>query len=87
MPTFAVTAPWDESNINTFDNYLKIDDEGCWPTTWKGSYIASVMADPWGNAYQYLNPGVHGEIDVFSYGADGAPGGEANDADIGSWNL
>ena len=46
-----------------------------------------IPKDPWGNAYQYLSPGVHGEIDVFSYGADGAPGGEGNDADIGSWNL
>ncbi len=43
--------------------------------------------DPWGQPYQYLNPGVHGEIDVFSLGADGAPGGEGADADIGSWNL
>lgn len=41
--------------------------------------------DPWGNAYQYLNPGVHGDIDVFSLGADGQPGGEGADADIGSW--
>jgi general secretion pathway protein G len=43
--------------------------------------------DPWGNSYQYLNPGLHGEIDLFSLGADGAPGGEGNDADIGSWSL
>ncbi|MEX3639669.1 type II secretion system major pseudopilin GspG [Paraburkholderia sp. BR14427] len=62
------------------------------PTNWKdGGYLerpASGMlriSDPWGNSYQYLNPGVHGEIDVFSYGADGKPGGEGNDADIGSW--
>ena len=50
-------------------------------------YIERLPKDPWGNPYQYLNPGVRGEIDVFSYGADGAPGGEGNDADIGSWNL
>lgn len=43
--------------------------------------------DPWGQPYQYLNPGVHGEVDVFSLGADGAPGGENADADIGSWAL
>lgn len=42
--------------------------------------------DPWGAPYQYLNPGVRGEIDVFSFGADGQPGGENNDADIGSWD-
>ncbi len=41
--------------------------------------------DPWGNAYQYRNPGSHGDIDVFSYGRDGAPGGEDFDADIGNW--
>lgn len=58
------------------------------PPNWKpGGYIERLPKDPWGGAYQYLNPGVQGEIDVFSYGADGAPGGEANDADIGSWNL
>jgi len=58
------------------------------PLNWKpGGYIERLPKDPWGGAYQYLNPGVQGEIDVFSYGADGAPGGEANDADIGSWNL
>lgn len=55
---------------------------------WKaGGYLERLPRDPWGNPYQYLNPGLHGEIDVFSFGADGAPGGEGNDADIGSWNL
>ena len=55
---------------------------------WKsGGYVERVPKDPWGNAYQYLNPGVRGELDIFSMGADGAPGGEGNDADIGSWNL
>jgi general secretion pathway protein G len=58
------------------------------PANWKaGGYLERLPKDPWGNPYQYLNPGVHGEIDVFSYGADGAPGGEGNDADIGSWTL
>jgi general secretion pathway protein G len=55
---------------------------------WKdGGYIERLPKDPWGNPYHYLNPGVHGELDVFSMAADGAPGGEGNDADIGSWNL
>lgn len=49
------------------------------------SYMDRLPADPWGTSYQYLNPGVHGEIDVFSLGADGRAGGEGNDADIGSW--
>jgi general secretion pathway protein G len=58
------------------------------PPNWKtGGYLERLPKDPWGNAYQYLNPGLHGEIDVFSYGADGAAGGEGNDADIGSWTL
>ena len=52
----------------------------------KGSrYMDRVPHDPWSTPYQYLNPGVHGEIDVFSLGADGKPGGEGADADIGSW--
>jgi len=58
------------------------------PLNWKpGGYIERLPKDPWGSPYQYLYPGVRGELDVFSYGADGAPGGEGNDADIGSWNL
>jgi general secretion pathway protein G len=55
---------------------------------WKaGGYVERVPRDPWGNPYHYLNPGVRGELDVFSMGADGALGGEGNDADIGSWDL
>ena len=58
------------------------------PPNWKGSgYLDRLPKDPWGHPYQYLNPGVHGDIDVFSYGRDGQPGGEGVDADIGSWNL
>ena len=55
---------------------------------WKaGGYLERLPKDPWGNLYQYLNPGLRGEIDLFSFGADGTPGGEGNDADIGSWSL
>ncbi len=58
------------------------------PLNWKaGGYVERLPKDPWGNPYQYLSPGVHGEIDVFSYGADGAAGGDGNDADIGNWTL
>jgi general secretion pathway protein G len=58
------------------------------PSNWKpGGYLERLPRDPWGHAYQYLSPGLHGEIDVFSFGADGAAGGEGFDADIGSWNL
>jgi general secretion pathway protein G len=57
---------------------------GVIPPNWK-PYVEKLPNDPWGRPYQYLNPGVRGEIDVFSYGADGQPGGEGNDADVGSW--
>jgi general secretion pathway protein G len=58
------------------------------PPNWKaGGYLERLPRDPWGNPYQYLNPGLRGEIDVFSFGADGVAGGEGFDADIGSWNL
>lgn len=55
---------------------------------WKsGGYVDKLPNDPWGAPYQYLSPGIRGEVDVFSYGADGQPGGEGNNADIGSWEL
>jgi general secretion pathway protein G len=58
------------------------------PANWKpGGYVERLPKDPWGNPYQYLSPGLRGEIDVFSYGADGVAGGEGVDADIGSWRL
>ena len=57
------------------------------PANWKtGGYLDRLPQDPWRHDYLYLNPGLHGEIDIFSYGADGASGGEGNDADIGSWS-
>ncbi|ODV42207.1 type II secretion system protein GspG [Cupriavidus sp. UYMMa02A] len=56
------------------------------PNNWKGGgYLEKLPKDPWGHPYQYLNPGVRGEIDVFSFGADGQAGGSGNDADIGNW--
>jgi general secretion pathway protein G len=56
------------------------------PLNWKSEgYLDRVPKDPWGTPYQYLQPGVHGSFDVFSFGADRASGGEGNDADIGSW--
>jgi len=54
------------------------------PNNWK-PYVEKLPNDPWGNPYQYLNPGIKGEVDVMSLGANGQPGGEGNDADIGSW--
>ncbi|MFT0531432.1 type II secretion system major pseudopilin GspG [Castellaniella hirudinis] len=72
-------------------------DHGRYPTAEQGlavlaarqddrtAYMDRLPVDPWGAPYQYLNPGVHGEVDVFSLGADSAPGGEGNDAEVGSW--
>jgi general secretion pathway protein G len=54
------------------------------PGRWR-PYLDKLPNDPWGRPYQYLNPGVHGQVDVLSLGADGQPGGEGNNADIGSW--
>ncbi len=53
---------------------------------WKtGGYLSALPKDPWGREYQYVRPGQHGEVDVFSLGADGVPGGEGRDADFGNW--
>lgn len=54
------------------------------PGNWR-PYLEKLPNDPWGNPYQYLNPGVRGEIDVMSFGADSQSGGEGKNADIGSW--
>ena len=53
----------------------------------EGGYFlrSELPADPWGNPYQYRNPGERGRIDIFSFGADGRPGGEDLNADIGNW--
>ena len=54
---------------------------------WKpGGYLDRLPVDPWGNPYQYLNPGNNGEIDIYTLGRDGQPGGEGPDADIGNWD-
>ncbi|MES2089751.1 MAG: type II secretion system major pseudopilin GspG [Pseudomonadota bacterium] len=54
------------------------------PSNWK-PYLEKLPSDPWQQPYQYVNPGVKGAVDVFSFGADGQSGGEGKDADIGSW--
>ncbi|MDP3635857.1 MAG: type II secretion system major pseudopilin GspG [Azonexus sp.] len=56
------------------------------PGNWK-SYLEKLPSDPWGTPYKYLQPGIKGEVDVVSYGADGQPGGQGFDADIESSNL
>jgi general secretion pathway protein G len=54
------------------------------PPNWR-PYLDKLPGDPWGRSYQYINPGLRGEVDVLSLGADGQAGGEGKDADIGSW--
>jgi len=66
------------------DALVKKPAVGVVPPNWKPN-LDKLPADPWGRPYQYLNPGVKGEIDVFSFGADGQPGGEGKNADLGSW--
>ncbi len=55
---------------------------------WKGPYIKGglIPLDPWDNDYVFKKPGDHGDFDIISYGADGMPGGEDENADIGNWN-
>lgn len=54
---------------------------------WRGPYIKQLRPDPWGNPYQYRNPGTHhpSNFDIWSRGADGQDGGEGEGADIGNW--
>lgn len=53
----------------------------------ENAYLKKTPVDPWGSPYVYLSPGVHDQYDIISYGADGEPGGEGNDADVNSWEL
>ncbi|MFY2510027.1 type II secretion system protein GspG [Vibrio pectenicida] len=53
----------------------------------EGGYIRRLPTDPWGNDYQYLSPGDHGNVDIFTLGADGQEGGEGINTDIGNWNI
>jgi general secretion pathway protein G len=55
---------------------------------WKsGGYLQRLPKDPWQRPYQYLSPGVHGAIDIYTQGADGQPGGDGPNADVGNWEL
>lgn len=57
------------------------------PTNWQpGGYIKKLQKDPWQREYMYLSPGEHGELDIYSLGADGVEGGEGSNADIGNWD-
>lgn len=53
---------------------------------WNGPYLRrGLPEDPWGNPYRYRYPGQHGDFDIYSYGADNAPGGTGENADVGNW--
>lgn len=54
---------------------------------WNGPYLRRGLPDdPWGNPYRYQSPGRFGEVDIYSFGADNAPGGSGDNADIGNWD-
>jgi general secretion pathway protein G len=82
----------DNSKYPTTDQGLQaLTEQPADPTikNWRpGGYIQRISKDPWGNPYQYANPGTHGkEYDLYSFGADGQPGGDGINADIGNWNI
>lgn len=56
------------------------------PQDWK-PYLKSLPRDPWGREYIYLNPGEHGEVDIFTFGAAGQPGGTGVNAQVGNWDA
>ena len=69
---------------------VEMPETGMIPKNWrKGGYLEKnrVPVDPWGNDFVYLSPGVHGDYDITSYGADGVPGGEDKNKDINSWEI
>lgn len=58
------------------------------PQDWTaGGYLKRLPVDPWGHPYHYLNPGKHGEIDIFTYGAANKPNGKGINATVGNWNV
>jgi general secretion pathway protein G len=87
-----VKAKSDIRAIESALNLYKLDNFN-YPTTDQGlealvpKYIDRLSKDPWGNPYLYLSPGLHGDIDVYTLGADGLQGGTDKNADIGNWNL
>ena len=73
-------------NLYKLDNFdYPSTDEGLEALVPK--YIDRLANDPWGNSYLYLSPGLHGDMDIYTLGADGLQGGEGKNADIGNWNV
>lgn len=84
-----------KSDIQAIESALNLYrlDHHTYPTTDEGlealvsDYLPRAPKDPWGKPYLYLNPGTHGEIDIYTLARDGQQGGDGEDADIGNWNL
>jgi len=84
-----------QSDIRAIESALNLYrlDNFNYPTTDQGlealvpKYIDRLSKDPWGNPYLYLSPGLHGDVDVYTLGADGLQGGSGKNADIGNWNA
>ena len=69
---------------------VEMPESGTIPKKWKkGGYLEKgrVPKDPWGNDFVYLSPGLQGDFDIISYGADGMPGGEDENKDINNWEI
>ncbi|MPM56631.1 Type II secretion system protein G [bioreactor metagenome] len=71
---------------DSLDDLIKNNSAG---KRWKGPYLKGgvIPKDPWSNDYIYKKPGEHGEFDLISYGADGQPGGEDENGDVGNWTV
>ena len=75
--------PTQEQGLSSLkENPGNLKKPGKYPS---GGYINKLPKDPWGNDYVYIYPGQYGEFDIISLGADGQPGGEGENADIGNW--
>jgi len=85
-----VKAKTDIRALESALNLYKLDNFD-YPTTDEGleallpKYIERLSKDPWGNPYLYLSPGLHGDVDIYTLGADGLPGGTGKNADVGNW--
>ncbi len=69
---------------------IEAPSAGRLPPKWRdGGYLEArkVPKDPWGGDFVYLSPGLHGDFDLSSYGPDGEPGGEGENADINNWEI
>jgi len=87
-----VKAKTDIRALESALNLYRLDNFN-YPTTDEGlealvpKYIDRLASDPWGNPYLYLSPGLHGDMDIYTLGADGLQGGTGINEDIGNWNV